>query len=730
MATTNIKTVQRVPVPEPMAHITTGGGQPDERDYDLDADTPDYEHHLIKAHAYAQRGGNICEMLDPAKVAEIGVKAVREWNMDSGSRKDWVENAKKYLDLAAQETNNEDAREPIWENAADVNYPILSTASGQFLARAEPELIKGDKVVGVKVFSPPARKPDPITAAKAGPQPQNDQQAQEAMQAIQAAKQQEDQANAVAVARNARAERIKHYLNWLIFYQMDDWEGESGLLLLQASIIGDGFKKVYMSESGLKSDFLSSTCLTVANDAKSIFTAPRITHEFEVYPYEIEERIRGGVYNDIQFPRVSEDPEAPRSFIEQHRLDDLDGDGLAEPYIATVDVETQQTLSIVPAYTPEDIIVDEDSGRIKRINRWIPFPHFVFLPDPRGRFYGQGLGALLDSITDSVDTAVNQLLDAGTAQIAGGGFIGAGVRLQGSGQGGTIFFRPGEYQTVGTAGQNLREAVWERTIPQPSAVTFQMLELLLAAAKDIASIKDVITGDAPSTAPVGTTLALQNQALQVFSSIYKRIYRGFRDEFRLMYQCLKRWGDDRERQQYLELTGGDFDEDFAGDGTDIQPVADPTVVSKMQKIAKMQTLLQLAESQVGMAAGMTQPGPAQALISDALDVLDVDRPERFIAEVPPNPEAIAKTQDMTAAAAEKQARAQKLGADAQTEAVKTAVEAQHTMAKTTGEHAKTLAVLADNSLTHHSMHQIADQIQQTGSLQPPPEEPPEGSPGQ
>src|SRR5262249_20073000 len=155
-------------------------------------------------------------------------------------------------------------------------------------------------------------------------------------------------------------------------------------------------------------------------------------------------------------------------------------------------------------------------------------------------------------------------------------------------QGGSIFFQPGEYKMLNTTGIDLRQAIWERTVPQPSAVAFQMLELLLAAAKDIASVKDVITGEAPSTAPVGTTLALQNQALQVFSSIYKRIYRGFHDEFRLMYRCLKRWATDKERQEYAELTGGNFDEDFSGDGTDIEPVADPTVVTKMQKLAKMQ----------------------------------------------------------------------------------------------------------------------------------------------
>ncbi len=557
----------------------------------------------------------------------------------------------------------------------------------------------------MKVFSPPPKQPDPIEAAKAGPQPQNDQEAQQATQAIQAQEQQAAQQELVVKAKNARAERIKHYLNWLIFYKMDDWETETDLLLHQASIVGTGFKKVYMGTTSLCSDYVAATRLTVHNQTKSLSRCPRITQDFEEYPNEIEEKRRAGTYRDVDLPNVGEDPEAPRKFIEQHRLDDLDGDGLAEPYIVTVDVETRTTMSIVPAYTSDDIIINEASGKVIRIDRWRAFAPFFFLPDPKGGFYGIGFGKLLASIMDSVDTSINQLIDAGNAEIAGGGFIASGVRLQGSGQGGSVFFRPAEYQTVSTQGPDLRNAIWERTVPHPSAVTVTLLEMLLAAAKDIASVKDVVTGDSPATAPVGTTLALQNQALQVFSSIYKRMYRGFRDEFYLMYHCLKRWGSDREAKEYEELTGGDFHKDFTGDGTDIQPVADPSVVTKMQKISRLQTLLQLAESPVGRAAGMTQPGPAQAIVLEGLDVLDWDRPERFVAPVPPNPMEVAKAKDLESKAALNEAEAGTKGA------------------QSTLDQAKALREVGLAAEDTHRAHQEADRIATTGSVALPPEAP-------
>jgi chaperonin GroES len=701
-------TRQVVPVPEPQGHIDTSALEP------MEQGDPSS---LAILNAWASSGGDISDMLPDGELSRLGAQTIREWRLDQGSRKDWVERAEHYLDLAAQETDDDD-REPIWENAADVHYPILSTATGQFLARASPELIKGDKVVGVKVFSPPSQQPSPVEAAKAGPQPQDEQQAQQAAMALQQAEQAQAKQAAMISARNARAERVKHFLNFLIFYRMDDWEEDSDLLLLQASAIGSGFKKVYMGERGLRSDFMSATCLTVHNDAKSLHTCPRITQEFEVYPNEIEERKRSGVYRNVTLDALgSEDPEAPRTFIEQHRLDDLDGDGLAEPYMVTVDVKTMQVMSVVPSYTPDDIILNKETGQVIRIDRWQPFAMFTFLPDPRGRFYGIGLGSLLDSITATIDTLLNQMIDANTAAIAGGGFIGSGVRLQGSGQGGSLFFGPGEFKTVNSPGIDLRQAIWERTVPNQSPNSMNLLELLLGAAKDISSIKDVITGEAPSTAPVGTTLALQNQALQVFSSIYKRIYRGFHDEFRLMYRCLKRWATDKEKFEYNELTGGDFDQDFQGDGTDIEPVADPTVVTKMQKIAKFQTVIQFAESPVGMAAGMTQSGPAQALATDFLDAIDYDRPERLIAQVQPNPELIAKTQETQAAAELKGAQAMKTKA----EVGALVGDAHKTAAETTHIQAQTVKTIGETAHSTHLMHVIADQIHDSGSLQPPPE---------
>ena len=700
------------PLPEPQAKIDTNNPQEysDAQNPDVVSTTmQDVEMELQQERAinfqasiqlltsFVQAKGNICDLLSEAEVGSIGAAAVREWRSDAGSISSWKEIAERGLSLAAQDRDDDAESNFPWEDASDVHYPILTQAAQQWAARAYPELVKGDKAVGIKVFNHPSARPSPGEVAQFGPQPTNPQDAQASQMQMQQDQQQSGLFNLQAIAKNARGQRIAHYMNWCIFYKMDSWEADTDLLLNQLPITGSGFKKVYMTDRGLQSDYVSPLRLTVHADTKSIFTCPRITHDFDLYPYQIKEAQYSGRYNEITIPEQGVDSETPHLVIEQYRMDDLDQDGLPEPYIVTVLVSTQQVLRIEPAYGMDDIYINEADQRITRIERWQPFPDFKFLPDPRGGFYATGFAKLLDSITDSIDTSINQLMDAGSAEIAGGGFIGSNVRLQGSGQGGSIWFRPGEYQTVSTPGGALRDAIYERTVPHPSGVTLQLLDMLMAAAKDIASIKDVITGEGQMNAPVGTTLALQNQALQVFSSIYKRVYRGFRDEFRLMYECLKKFGGDQERREYQELTGGDFDEDFAGNGTDVQPVADPSVVTKMQKISRIQTLMQMAESPIGQAAGMSQPRPAQTLIMDALDILDIDRPERFISDLPPpNP---MQAQAMQAKTAEVAATAE----------LKTA-QASKSQAEATLAHSKTLREIGLTAINSHEISKHADEL--------------------
>jgi chaperonin GroES len=69
---------------------------------------------------------------------------------------------------------------------------------------------------------------------------------------------------------------------------------------------------------------------------------------------------------------------------------------------------------------------------------------FGFIPNPDGSFYDIGFGILLGPINESVNTLINQLVDAGTLNNLQSGFIGKGLRLRMGEQ----RFMPGEWKTV------------------------------------------------------------------------------------------------------------------------------------------------------------------------------------------------------------------------------------------------------------------------------------------
>ena len=119
--------VQRVPSPEPHAFINTS----DEPAND-GAPSP-----LDRLTEFAQANGDISDLLTDAELTEIGVKAVREWRIDAGSRQDWLQDAEKFLDIAAQERAEEDQREPLWDSGANIYSPLLTIGALSFAAKAD-----------------------------------------------------------------------------------------------------------------------------------------------------------------------------------------------------------------------------------------------------------------------------------------------------------------------------------------------------------------------------------------------------------------------------------------------------------------------------------------------------------------------------------------------------------------------------------------------------------------
>ncbi len=603
---------------------------------------PSLESCLKKLQGYAD-STNIAEELDDDELVKLGYTVEREYKIDKRSREEWDASAEKAMDVALQ------VRKPKnypFEGASNVKFPLVTVAALQFGARAYPAIIDGKRVVkGV----PLGEDPDGQKLAK--------------------------------------ADRISQHMRWQLLYEMEEWEEDTDVLLHHLPIVGCAFRKIY--RSGVlgrnKSEMVPAIHFVVNQKTQSLPTCPRITHEVPLYPHEIEERVLKGEFLDVDLPKPqdaeAEDDDAPHWFLEQHRLIDFDEDGYREPYIVTVHKETCKVVRIVANYQMDDI--EHDAKRITRIAKGQYFVKYAFLPDPKGGFYNIGFGALLESISESIDTTLNQMLDAGHLQNAGGGFIGSGLRMKK----GEIRLSPGKYVNVETAGTTIRDAVYNFEHPGPSPVLFQLLGTLVSAAKDITAVKDILTGDSGQQSPqtATTTLALIEQGLKVFTAIYKRVYRSLRDEYKLLFRLNARYMSDQEYFNFLDTQQAVAKQDYDEDSIDVVPVADPSMVTDMQKSSKAQILLQLMTT----LPGVLKP---QDTVAKMFEWIGVDGKD-LIAEPqgppPPTPE-----QQMQLA---------------QTEA-----DVKHKGAQTMREHATAARTLTEAQMMPHN--QVMESVQKLAAM--------------
>ena len=577
---------------------------------------------------------NIADTLKDPLLVDIGSRVVEDYELDKDSRKDWEQMQERALELARQITSRQ-------REMANVNYPTIATAAIQFAARAYGNIIKGRDVVRAKVIGKvePTQTPMDMPPPMPGQMPMNGPVGMGGMPQDPMMQQQ------AQPQKDARAMRLQTFMSYQMLEEVDDWESSLDALLIMLPVTGCVFKKTYydMTTRAVKSPLITANDLVVHYATKDIETAPRITHVFELTPNEVVERTRSGVFLDKEFgePSTSEerdgsDEDAPHVFLEQHRWWDLDEDGYKEPYVITVHQDTSQVVRITARYDSDGITTNE-KGEIVKIEPVQYFTRFIFMPAFDGNFYGMGYGALLGDLNSTINTTINQLLDAGTLSNQQSGFLGKGINL---GRGDESSFRPGEWKHVVNTGDDLRKGIVPLPVREPSGVLFSLLGLMLDASKELSSVADVLTGEQQgANASPTTTLALIEQGLKVFSSIYKRIHRSLRGEYRKVRRLDRLYLPLEVYQSVLDDPDARMS-DFYEKDMDVEPVSDETELTSTQKMVKAQALVEM------MGSGLNDL-EIQKRYLQALDIPEIDKilPAENV-EPPPDPEIVLKEQEV------------------------------------------------------------------------------------
>ena len=524
---------------------------------------------------------NIAERLCKEDLEAIGMQVVKDFDNDLLSRSTWEKRTEASLKLALQvaETKNFP-----WPNASNVKFPLITIAALQYHARSYPVLIDSDLPVKCRVVG--------------------------------------DDTDGL---RSLRSTRVEQHMSYQILEEDEDWESEMDKVLITQPIIGCAFKKTYydpikrhnVSENVLAKD------LVVNYWTKSLESADRVTHVLQMTKNEIYERVARNLWLDVSEgrqqtyssiaqgntlqaaqdkaqgmnPPEPNDTSTPIEILEQHRHIDLDDDGYAEPYIVFVRRDNKKVARIVSRYTQSDIERNK-KGKILSIKSEQYFTKYPFIPSPDGGFYDLGFGVLLGPLNESINTIINQLVDAGTMANTAGGFLSRGIKLRG----GNYNFNPMEWKHVDTTGDDLRKGIVPLPVREPSQVMFTLLNLLINYGERIGGAVDIMTGQNPGqNTPAETTRTMAEQGMKIFNGIFKRTHRSLIQEFRKLYRLNQIFIT--ENTPYVsnaQSTGLVLAEDYKGPVTDVMPTADPSITSDAQRMNQAMAIAQRVAATPGL----------------------------------------------------------------------------------------------------------------------------------
>lgn len=553
----------------------------------------------LKIDAKVPKEPNLASRFSEVDLCALGNWVWDGYEKDVDSRRAWSRRTQAAMDLALQAVK---AKSFPWANAANVAFPLITIASLQFHSRAYPALVSGTDVVKCRIV---------------GPDPDGSQ--------------------------TERATRISCHMSYQVLEEDGGWEEHHDRLLIVLPIIGCAFKKSYYSaaKGHNTSELVFPHNLVLDYYARDTNSCARKTHIIPLYRNEMYESMVSGAFTDYTeeawfqenaTPLVADNADAtdtrrgerpaqgdestPFTTLEQHCWLDLDKDGYAEPYIITIEADSKKVLRLVARWGKDEDVERTPSSKIIRIRAEEYFTKYGLIPSPDGSIYDLGFGVLLGPLNESVNSLVNQLLDAGTMATTGGGFLGKGAKIRG----GSYTFAPLEWKRVDSTGDDLRKNIVPLEVREPSPVLFNLLSLLINYTERVSGSTDMMVGENPGqNTPAETSRAMVEQGMKIYTAIFKRVWRSMKEEFKKLYVLNGTFLP--EKSGYGSAGGEALRGDYLQDPNRVVPAADPNVVSENARIQQAVTIKQDAMGTPGYDMDAVTRNLLKAMKVEGIDTL-------------------------------------------------------------------------------------------------------------
>ena len=522
---------------------------------------------------------NLVDKIDRDELSHITEDLLRGVADDITSRSEWIEDRAqgvKLLGLKIELPNVQGATDgaPV-EGMSRVRHPLLLEAVLRFQANARGELLPTDGPVKVRND---ATSPTPI-----------------------------DDSIAKALELD-----LNHYLTAVA----TEYYPDTDRMLFQVGFGGGAFKKVYMCPLRMRpvSESVDAEDLIVNQSAVALAGAQRVTHRVMLKPSTVRRMQLLGVYRDVELSTpvvpdsnpLDDEKRAQQGLTANSTLRPEDREreiyeicceldikgfehkmggketGLAVPYAVTIDKSSRECLAIVRNYG------ETDSPLPIARKRYVLYP-FV----PGLGFYPIGLLHILGNTTNAVTAAWREMLDTGMyANFPGFLMADSGGRQN------TNIFRvpPGGAAPIKTNGLHIRDAIMPLPYStQGMPATMQLVENMVDTGRRLGGTSEVQVGEGRADVPVGSVLALIEQAIKVLDAVHKRIHSAQAEEFQLLKQLFKENPETFFERGCKSKNKWDRESFLAAiNNCDMVPQADPNTASSGQRLMKVMGLMQLS----------------------------------------------------------------------------------------------------------------------------------------
>jgi chaperonin GroES len=395
-----------------------------------------------------------------------------------------------------------------------------------------------------------------------------------------------------------KAQRKAAFMNWQTTEQMPEFRSELEQLSTQLPLGGGQYMKFMWSPQHRRpqAEFIAIDDVYLPFAATNFYTAERKTHVQYITEMEYKKRVKADMYRDVDIG-VPDDPEFSKASVANDKIEgrkstaynedglrtifevytylDIEEEGELSPYILSIDKSSNKALGLYRNWEPDD-------DYRKELDWIVEFP---FVPW-RGA-YPIGLTHMIGGLSGAATGALRALLDSAHIQN-----IPTLLKLKGGPGGQTINLQPTEVVEMegGALVDDVRKLAMPMPFNPPSPVLFQLLGFLVEAGKGVVQTSFEKLSDQNANQPVGTTMALIEQGMVVFSSIHSRLHASMAKCFKILHRLNSAYMTDEDieaNEAGLEISPADFDGPL-----DVLPVSDPAIFSDTQRFAQVQAVMQ------------------------------------------------------------------------------------------------------------------------------------------